>query len=321
VRSKGMPNRFALVALAIWMGLAALARADVAKVSATLEDWRDAKRDRVVPVKIYAPANLSADAPAAAVLFSHGLGGTRENYGYLTQYWAARGFVVVALQHVGSDDSVWRGQKNVPARMIAAASAQNYVLRAQDVTFAIDELTRLSAPGSGHALSGKIDLKHVAIAGHSFGAHTTLAVAGQVAKAGAAEMSLADPRITCAIALSPAPPVRGDAETAYAKIAIPMYHLTGTNDRSPLQPIDPADRTIPYQKIAGVDQYLLVIKDADHMAFAGRGSQANRNLDAIQSSTTAFLNAYLRADAAAKSWLRDDFKRTTLRPADRFEWK
>jgi predicted dienelactone hydrolase len=65
----------------------------------------DAKRDRYLPVRVYLPANRT---PAPVVLFSHGLGGTRNGSRFLGEHWAARGYVVVFLQHPGSDDSVWR---------------------------------------------------------------------------------------------------------------------------------------------------------------------------------------------------------------------
>ena len=44
-------------------------------------DWFDSKRDRKVPVKIYFPK--SGNGPFPVILFSHGLGGSRENYEYL----------------------------------------------------------------------------------------------------------------------------------------------------------------------------------------------------------------------------------------------
>src|SRR5439155_21437910 len=59
-------------------------------------DWKDAKRDRDVPVKIYFPTD--AAGPVPVVIFSHGLGGTREHYEYVGRQWAANGYVVVHLQ-------------------------------------------------------------------------------------------------------------------------------------------------------------------------------------------------------------------------------
>src|SRR5688572_15177973 len=75
-------------------------------VATMLADWKDSKRDRVVPVKVYFPETRSKPLPV--IIFSHGLGGTREAYEYLGRAWAGNGFVSVHLQHAGSDDSVWR---------------------------------------------------------------------------------------------------------------------------------------------------------------------------------------------------------------------
>src|SRR6266487_2307473 len=46
-------------------------------------DWHDAARNRDVPAKIYFPA--ASAGPFAVIIFSHGLGGTREGYEYLAR--------------------------------------------------------------------------------------------------------------------------------------------------------------------------------------------------------------------------------------------
>src|SRR4051812_39599848 len=70
-------------------------------------EWRDAKRQRDVPAKIYFPKDATGACPL--IVFSHGLGGTRDGYEYLGRYWASHGYVSVHVQHLGSDDAVWRG--------------------------------------------------------------------------------------------------------------------------------------------------------------------------------------------------------------------
>ena len=69
---------------------------------------RDATRNRDIPIRIYFPPK---DKPAPVVLFSHGLGGSRESSKFLGERWAARGYLVVFVQHAGSDELVW---KNAP---------------------------------------------------------------------------------------------------------------------------------------------------------------------------------------------------------------
>ena len=96
-----------------------------AKVDLTVHDQ---ERDRDIPVRIYLPARTS---PQPVVLFSPGLGGARENYAYIGEHWAARGYVAVVLQHPGSDDSVWKDKSPEEARMAMreAASLKNFILR------------------------------------------------------------------------------------------------------------------------------------------------------------------------------------------------
>ena len=80
------------------------------EVSVLKLDWHDSARDRHVPAKIYFPKEGAGPFPV--VIFSHGLGGSREGYEYLGRHWAGCGYVSVHLQHIGSDDSVW---KDLPA--------------------------------------------------------------------------------------------------------------------------------------------------------------------------------------------------------------
>src|SRR5262249_38660475 len=119
-------------------------------------DWKDTKRDRVVPVKIYFPAEGAEPWPV--IVFSHGLGGTRETYEYLGRQWATNGFVVVHLQHIGTDDSAWRGSTQPMQSMGRAISAKTAIDRILDERFAIDQLESLNA--TDEKLKGKLDLKH-----------------------------------------------------------------------------------------------------------------------------------------------------------------
>lgn len=60
------------------------------EVSVTDKSWTDASRqDREVPVRIYAPKDDPAKFPV--VIFSHGLGGSREHYVYFSRHMASHG--------------------------------------------------------------------------------------------------------------------------------------------------------------------------------------------------------------------------------------
>ena len=97
-------------------------------------------KDREIPIRIYLPS--AKKTPHPVVLFSHGLGGSREGSSYLGSHWALRGYVAVFIQHPGSDTSVWKG-KPVRQRMHAmkkAANWQNFQLRGNDVKALINQL-------------------------------------------------------------------------------------------------------------------------------------------------------------------------------------
>ena len=193
---------------------------------------RDDDRDRELPVLVYLSA---ATTPSPVILFSHGLGGSRRGSAYLGRHWSGRGYVVVFVQHPGSDDSVWR-DKPVLQRMTAmrtAANLQNTLNRFQDIPAVLDQLESWNDK-SDHPLHGRLDLKHVGMSGHSYGAVTTQAVSGQSLSRG--RQPYTDPRIKAALPMSPSSPrgKRLTANDAFGKVSIPWLLMTGTKDTAPI---------------------------------------------------------------------------------------
>jgi predicted dienelactone hydrolase len=306
--------RFCLAITAALLAiLPARAEADKTKETFAVEsldlEWRDTKRNREVPAKLYLPKNSTNPCPV--IVFSHGLGGTWNGYEYLGRHWASNGYAAVHLQHHGSDDAAWRGSAR-PLESVKAATlnVQNAIDRPLDVSFVLDQLTDFN--GQGGALHHKLDLQRVGVAGHSFGAFTTLAIAGQ--RIGPRERSLADPRVQAAIAMS-SPVPRRPSDRSYSQIKIPILHLTGTEDVSPINDTTAQDRRVPFDLISGAPQFLITFNGGDHMVFSGT-SRGQRNAaqdaqmhDLILRSTTAFWDAYLRGDAKAKAWSTQEFSR------------
>lgn len=282
----------------------------------------DAERSREIPIRVDLPAT---SRPAPVVLFSHGLGGSRRGNSYLGRHWAGRGYVVVFLQHPGSDDGVW---KDLPPgkRMAAlqkAAGLDNFVLRVKDVPSALDQLDRWNKTG-GHALAGRLDLDHTGMSGHSFGAVTTQAVSGQTFPLGG---GFTDRRIKAAVAMSPNAPRRGDPKRSFAEVNIPWMLLTGTNDKAAIGKIDVESRLAVFPALPPGGKYELVLDKAEHSAFSDRalpGDAGPRNPNhhrAILALTTAFWDAYLRDDPEAKNWLGGDGPSRVLGANDRWQVK
>ncbi|HOM52847.1 MAG TPA: hypothetical protein PL151_18425 [Phycisphaerae bacterium] len=288
--------------------------------------WTDDAREREVPVKIYYPAN--EEGPFPIVIFSHGLGGSREGYAFLGRHWASHGYVSVHLEHEGSDAEVWRGQTDAARELQRAAKdPRNAINRPKDVSFAIDQLQQLQAEDGG-PLGNALALDRIAVAGHSFGAFTALAVVGELGTY-ASEQRLADPRVKCAILMStPVPVSRRDRyDAVYGEIVVPCLHMTGTLDETPIAVTKVEDRRIPYDHIQRAEQYLVTFVGGDHAIFSGRprrGSRAEKDPlfhKLILAGTTAFLEAYLADGDEAKTWLRDGGYRKMLATNARFEHK
>ena len=287
-------------------------------------DVRDANRNRTLPIRVYRPAGL-ANAPV--LLFSHGLGGARTNNPYLGEHWAARGYVVVYVQHPGSDESVWKdtGPLRRMAAMRRAASAQNFTLRVADVPAVIDALAAWNAQ-AGHVLAGALDLTRLGMSGHSFGALTTQAVSGQAMPNG--RTTYQDPRIRAAVIMSPSAPRNASTSAAFGKVDLPWLLMTGTQDEARIGDATVENRLSVYPALPTGRKYELVLHDAEHSAFGDRplpgdkdGARNPNHHRAILATSTAFWDAYLLGDPAARTWLDGASVRTVLEPKDRWQRK
>ncbi len=300
-----------------------------AEVGTAEAAWKDSGRDVAVPVRVYFPKELGAvQGKLPVIVFSHGLGGSREGYAIWSKQWASHGYVVVNPTHVGSDTSVLSGGL---ASAAAAANLENAVRRVQDVGFVLDMMEKVNAGDAkmlgGDAglagLKGKLDLGHVGMAGHSFGAVTTVMAAGEASEVGGVKRTLVDKRITAAVAMSPQPALRGSQDVAFGSIAVPMFYITGTEDDSPIGEVRAADRRVPFDHTKSAGTLLVTFTGAVHMSFAPsetgevigerlrlRPAAEGAIQAAIKAGTTAFWDAHLKGDAAAAAWLEKEYAGT-----------
>lgn len=292
-------------------GASAYDRDGAHAVSTRLDAWTDEARARTIPVKIYQPDGAG---PFPVVIFSHGLGGNREGATYLGERLASWGFLAIHIQHPGSDSEVWAGMRTRRAIMGALREAvrdpQTAVQRFQDMPFVLDEIERRAASGELPA-----DPEHIGVYGHSFGAHSVLAVAGRIYRTPQGDITAVDDRIDAGMALSPPEPGANtdpaDIPYIYSAIDIPLLHMTGTEDGNPvMQRSDPAERLIPFQNIAGAPQYLVVFDGGDHGVFSGRESRFRPTPEwypdvqqDVMEAATAFFLAYLTGDDEARAFM------------------
>ncbi|ONG56314.1 acetylhydrolase [Pseudoroseomonas deserti] len=264
------------------------------------EEWRDAARDRRLPVLLRLP---DTPGPAPLMIVSHGLGGSREGLAYLGQALAEAGILTVHLQHPGTDDSLWRGVPDRRANLLAAASDANRALdRLLDVRFALDSLA--AAP----SLKGRVDTGRIGIGGHSYGAWLVQHMLGQRLPGGDRGLALPDPRLSAGIALSPMPPEGLPPRLAFARVTAPLLHVTGSQDHSWLGGTSAEARRIPYDATSG-PAALAVLQGATHAAFAGETGVGGSWEDATYHPRSAglavaFLRSLWLGDAASGAFLR-----------------
>jgi predicted dienelactone hydrolase len=266
---------------------------------------RDDARDRTIPLTVYYPVG-QGHWPFPIIVFSHGAGGSKDGYSCLGSYWAAHGYVVIHPTHFGSDRSLLKKRRpfydlRVIKKMMKKPA--NFINRPEDISFILDHLGDIEAMDP--ALEGLFDLKRVGVAGHSFGAYTTLAVAGAVVSLpGEKPRLFNDPRPLAFIALSPQGDESGEFQgNAWAGIQRPFLVMSGTRDKG-LSGQPAAWRLESFDGMpAGGNKNEIVIDGADHMSFAGQGFDGKVRdplvNQYIQQATLTFWDAYLKADPTA----------------------
>jgi predicted dienelactone hydrolase len=304
-----------LAVIAIWT-----AQAWASKFDDVSGAFVDASRNRKVPYKIYFPKPLDGKYPV--VIVSHGIGGSRESNVQLGKHLASNGFVVLNIQHEGSDEALLQGVRDRRLAQLKLAQSlrdpRNAVNRFLDVPFVVAQLSILN--DSDKQLKGHLKIDALGMAGHSYGAISTMVAAGE--RVGAEYASGKVSSLRAGLLLSPSPPRDGaDVERVYRDVSIPLFHMTGTEDASLLDArnVSPSDRVKPYRLLSVPNQYLLVLNQADHKSFSNEAHD-KRHTAAILDGALAFFNAYLRDDRDAEQWLRTEYKKT-LAPQDVFAFK
>jgi fermentation-respiration switch protein FrsA (DUF1100 family) len=270
-------------------------------------------RGEDLQVRVTAPTT-GGDLPI--VVFSHGFGSSMDGYAPLTEFWAARGFVVLQPTHLDSrtlgltaDDprtpAIWR-------------------FRIEDLTRVVDELDVIedSVPG----LAGRLSRGKIAVAGHSWGATTASALLGarvldQNASRGE---DMSDPRVGAGVLLAVAG-TGGDDLTpfaaenfsfmnpSFAEMSTPALVVAGDHDQSLLSVRGPDWWTDAFAQSPG-DKSLLTLFGAEHSMGGITGYSVTETTDEnpervalVQQVTTAYLRSAL--DLGDDEW---SYARTLL---------
>jgi predicted dienelactone hydrolase len=270
-------------------------------------DWTDSTRGRSVPARLYLPNTATAEQPVPLIVFSHGLGGSRNGYTYLGTHWASQGFASLHLQHVGSDRSLWSSGSpfSLASRLQDAANDSEAIDRVHDLRFALDRVL-------ASALGARLDSRRIVAAGHSYGANTSLMAAGATVVRNGSPITLREPRVSAAILIS-APPFYGETSMRQilAPVQIPSLHITATEDiiRVPGYYSGAEDRLAVFEAVGSSRKMLAVFTGGSHSMFTDRTSPGGDLLNAqvktaTRELTSAFLNRVIGGtdDSSLRDW-------------------
>jgi predicted dienelactone hydrolase len=287
--------------------------------------WFDVTRQRAVPLRVRAPIDAGAtETRRPIIVFTHGLAGSLDTGRLWGEHWASHGFIVIHVQHPGSDEAAVANSKSPRAAMRKASNGTQFVQRLRDLRFVFDELERLGQTRNhGEIVAAEEerparvrlaqagDFARIGLAGHSMGATTVQRLAGQNHTGPKANGPGDDyePRAAAFVAFSPSAR-NPQAAVQFAHIEKPFFSITGTLDgRGPSRLGVPAkNRVVPFEGMRGDNKYLLNLDGAGHMVFAGSPRKNASAQDKVRdfehvritrTLTTAFWFAYLMDDADA----------------------
>jgi len=211
--------------------------------------------------------------PFPLVVFGHGYAVTPALYDRLLRAWTRAGFVVAAplfpLENA-----------NAPG----GPDEADLVNQPADIRFVITQMLAASA-AQAKPLSSMIDATRIAVAGHSDGGETALAVAY--------DRRFHDPRVRAAIILSGAEIPTG--RFRFPRTSPPLLTTQGSADT-----INPPNLTKAFYDIASRPKFLLTLTGAAHLP---PYSYQQPQLGIVERVTIAFLDHYLSGSGSIQQLL------------------
>ncbi len=262
-----------------------------------------------LPIRVSWPEGATG---VPVIVFSHGMGGSRDGYEALVRVWVEAGFAVVQPTH---GDSIVHLSKQELARHGSfedfakdSANANTWRGRPAEVSVVVDQLGWIVSQVEGLE-PGDIDAERLGVGGHSFGAHTAMLVGGATMHVRGPQQ-LADPRADAVVLISPQGTGMAMRADSYGSITPPALMITGSKDVSPRTGKGHEWRLEAWEGLPSEHAWLLFIDEADH-SFGGIGGRPGTSADktarqAVQRTTLQFWKAQLADDAAAATWLDSD---------------
>ena len=260
----------------------------------------DPVQDRDVALRVIYPDGTGV---FPLVVFSSGMFCYPQMYDRITAHWASHGYIVMLPNHLDSPN-MGKIKPEYLARLLSS--------RIRDMSLVIDSLDDTERELD---LIGRVDREHIAVAGHSFGGMISMIKTGLYLKDGEYIYAgpAADERFAAAVVMSGVGQMRQMTEDAFDGLTRPLIASGGTRDEGNVG----TGEIFPWPwRMSGFtlapdgDKYFVALEEADHylgglICREGRGGEADPEGVAINRAlSTTFLNAYLKNDAGAKTFLQ-----------------
>ena len=255
-------------------------------------------RDKDLQIRITYPEEKGM---FPVIIWSHGLGGNKDNSQPIVHHWAGHGYVCIQMNHTDS------------LQLTRNPGTRDWRNRPLDISFVINSLDDIEK--ELETLKGKMHKVTIGMGGHSFGAHTTQLVGGATTRhlAGNKHESHADERPLAFIMISPQGTGGLLDEDSWNSFTRPAMMVTGSNDTSPTSGKPYTWRLEVFQYLPPGNKYLLFIEGAYHdfggitgATWQGSGPENPEHVNYVKSTTIAFWDAYLKMDDSAKAYLNSD---------------
>lgn len=242
------------------------------------------------------------------LLFSHGNWSNKDSYDRVINHWVSHGYIVVSPNHLdccsmakGIINSLRYGQVGLIEGRI------------EDFSFILDNLSAIEALAP--AIKDRINTDLIAATGHSFGAYTAQQFGGASTFDPDQEKYrfFRDERIKAIVAISP-PGEMFDTITdqSWVEMDKPMMLTTGTWDSNAAFWPDWRAHKLSFDTAKPGQNYALVTQGADHYlgnlicTLDREVAPQHDALKMVQISTTAFLDAFIKGDNDAASFIGGD---------------
>lgn len=294
-----------------------------------------------IPADVYLPmlqGQLQRNRPT--VIISHGLGSDRTSYAYLGEHLASHGFVVINVEHPGSNAA------QINALLVGKSADvvpnDEFIDRPRQISALLNYLEREATQ-----YGSLINFAQVGVLGQSFGGYTALALAGanldfevlrtacppssqslnvslllqcqagQLAEPSETMLSLQDGRVRAAIAINPITSVLFGEESMGQVTTPTMIVSSGADTVAPaLQ-----EQLVPFAWLNQPERYLLLMRQGTHfstIAMSETGSEAFDlpteiigpdpvlAQDYLEATSLAFLTKHLSEDETYGALLTAD---------------